>query len=67
MDADLQDPPELISTMIDKLHEGYRVVYTQSISRQKESYLKRFTGYLFYRVLKRLAQVDIPVDTGDFC
>lgn len=37
MDADLQDPPELISTMIDKLHEGYRVVYTQPISRQKES------------------------------
>jgi dolichol-phosphate mannosyltransferase len=37
MDADLQDPPELISTMIDKLHEGYRVVYTQRISRQKES------------------------------
>ncbi|WP_413175203.1 glycosyltransferase family 2 protein [Anabaena azotica] len=67
MDADLQDPPELILTMIDKWHEGYQVVYAQRISRQKESWLKRFTAYLFYRLLKRLAQVDIPVDTGDFC
>lgn len=67
MDADLQDPPELILTMIDKWHEGYQVVYAQRISRQKESWLKRLTAYLFYRLLKRLAQVDIPVDTGDFC
>ncbi|AFZ57946.1 glycosyltransferase family 2 protein [Anabaena cylindrica FACHB-243] len=67
MDADLQDPPELIITMIDKWHQGYQVVYAQRISRQKESWLKRLMAYLFYRLLKRLAKVDIPVDTGDFC
>ena len=67
MDADLQDPPELILTMIDKWREGYQVVYAQRISRQKEGLIKRFTAYLFYRILRRLAKVDIPVDTGDFC
>jgi glycosyltransferase involved in cell wall biosynthesis len=67
MDADLQDPPELILTMIDKWHEGYQVVYAQRISRQQESWLKRLTAYLFYRILRRLAKVDIPADTGDFC
>jgi polyisoprenyl-phosphate glycosyltransferase len=67
MDADLQDPPELILTMIDKWQQGYQVVYAQRISRQKETLLKRFTAYLFYRILKRMAKVDIPVDTGDFC
>ena len=67
MDADLQDPPELILTMIEKWHQGYQVVYAQRISRQQESRLKRLTAYLFYRILRRLAKVDIPVDTGDFC
>ncbi|MEA5616314.1 glycosyltransferase family 2 protein [Cronbergia sp. UHCC 0137] len=67
MDADLQDPPELILTMIEKWHEGYQVVYAQRISRKKETWLKRFTAYLFYRILRRLAKVDIPADTGDFC
>lgn len=67
MDADLQDPPELILSMIDKWHQGYQVVYAQRISRQRESLLKRLTAYLFYRLLKRLSKVDIPVDTGDFC
>ena len=67
MDADLQDPPELILSMIDKWHQGYQVVYAQRISRQQESLLKRLTAYLFYRILRRLAKVDIPVDTGDFC
>lgn len=67
MDADLQDPPELILTMIEKWHQEYQVVYAQRISRQKESWLKRLTAYLFYRILRRLAKVDIPVDTGDFC
>ena len=67
MDADLQDPPELILTMIDKWHQGYQVVYAQRVSRQQEGWLKRFTAYLFYRLLRRLAKVDIPVDTGDFC
>ncbi|MBE9250426.1 glycosyltransferase family 2 protein [Dolichospermum sp. LEGE 00240] len=67
MDADLQDPPELILTMIEKWHQEYQVVYAQRISRQKEGWLKRLTAYLFYRILRRLAKVDIPVDTGDFC
>jgi dolichol-phosphate mannosyltransferase len=67
MDADLQDPPELILTMIEKWHQEYQVVYAQRISRQQESRLKRLTAYLFYRILRRLAKVDIPVDTGDVC
>ena len=67
MDADLQDPPELILPMLEKWRQGYQVVYAQRISRKKESFLKRFTAYAFYRILKRLADVNIPPDTGDFC
>jgi glycosyltransferase involved in cell wall biosynthesis len=67
MDADLQDPPELILSMIEQWQQGYQVVYAQRLSRKKESWLKRFTAYAFYRVLRRLAHVDIPADTGDFC
>ncbi len=67
MDADLQDPPELISPMIEKWREGYQVVYAQRLSRKKETVLKRFTAYAFYRILRRLADVNIPPDTGDFC
>jgi polyisoprenyl-phosphate glycosyltransferase len=67
LDADLQDPPELIPAMVDKWHEGYQVVYAQRVQRRQESWLKRFTAYAFYRILKRLADVDIPTDTGDFC
>ncbi|MEO1377482.1 MAG: glycosyltransferase family 2 protein [Cyanobacteria bacterium J06635_10] len=67
MDADLQDPPELILPMIEKWQQGYQVVYAQRISRQKESVIKRFTAYAFYRILRRLADVNIPPDTGDFC
>lgn len=67
MDADLQDPPELILPMIEKWRQGYQVVYAQRISRKKESFFKRFTAYAFYRILRRLADVNIPPDTGDFC
>lgn len=67
MDADLQDPPELILAMIEKWQQGYQVVYAQRSRRKKESWFKRFTAYLFYRVLRILADVDIPSDTGDFC
>jgi len=67
MDADLQDPPELILEMIEKWRQGYQVVYAQRLSRKKESLLKRFTAYAFYRILRRLADVNIPPDTGDFC
>ena len=67
MDADLQDPPELIFQMIEKWQEGYHVVYAARLSRKKEGWLKRFTAYAFYRILRRLADVNIPPDTGDFC
>jgi dolichol-phosphate mannosyltransferase len=67
LDADLQDPPELIPDMIEKWRQGYQVVYAQRTQRRKEGWFKRFTAYAFYRLLKQLADVDIPTDTGDFC
>lgn len=67
LDADLQDPPELIPEMIEMWQRGYQVVYAQRTQRQKERWFKRFTAYTFYRVLRHLADVDIPIDTGDFC
>lgn len=67
MDADLQDPPELITTMIEKWQAGYQVVYAQRIQRQQEGWLKRLPAYLYYRILRQLADIDIPTDTGDFC
>jgi polyisoprenyl-phosphate glycosyltransferase len=67
MDADLQDPPELVLDMVEKWHEGYQVVYAQRTQRRQESWSKRVLAYWFYRVLKNLAEVDIPTDTGDFC
>lgn len=67
LDADLQDPPELIPDMIEKWRQGYQVVYAQRTQRRQEGWFKRFTAYGFYRLLKRLADVDIPTDTGDFC
>jgi dolichol-phosphate mannosyltransferase len=67
LDADLQDPPELIPDMIKLWNQGYQVVYAQRLQRHQESLFKRLTAYVFYRVLKSLADVDIPTDTGDFC
>lgn len=67
MDADLQDPPELIPELVEKWQQGYQVIYAQRCKRHQESGLKRFFAYLFYRLLKRLADVPIPTDTGDFC
>ena len=67
LDADLQDPPELIPEMIALWQHGYQVVYAQRTQRQKERWLKRVTAYAFYRVLRHLADVEIPTDTGDFC
>jgi dolichol-phosphate mannosyltransferase len=66
MDADLQDPPDLLKTMYKKMNEGYEVVYGRRKKRKGESVLKRFTARLFYRILKRITNVRIPVDTGDF-
>lgn len=67
LDADLQDPPELIPKMIESWQAGYHVVYAQRTKRKKESWFKRLTAYVFYRLLRQLADVDIPADTGDFC
>ncbi|MEM6281970.1 MAG: glycosyltransferase family 2 protein, partial [Chloroflexota bacterium] len=66
IDADLQDPPELILQMIEKWQEGYEVVYAVRIKRKGESWFKLLTARLFYRVIYRITDVDIPVDTGDF-
>ena len=66
MDGDLQDPPELISAFVAKWREGYDVVYAVRRTRKGESPFKVFTARLFYRIIKRLTKVSIPVDTGDF-
>ncbi|MEN9218796.1 MAG: glycosyltransferase family 2 protein [Gloeomargarita sp. DG_2_bins_126] len=66
LDADLQDPPELIPDMIALWKQDYQVVYGQRIKR-KENWFKRLCAYWFYRVLSYLASVEIPRDTGDFC
>lgn len=66
IDADLQDPPELIVDLYAKLRQGYDVVYAKRRSRQGESYAKKLTAKLFYRILARITRVSIPVDTGDF-
>lgn len=67
LDADLQDPPELIPAMIAKWQQGYQVVYAQRTQRRREKWLKRLTAFAFYRVLRNLADIEIPTDTGDFC
>jgi dolichol-phosphate mannosyltransferase len=66
IDADLQDPPELILEMIDCWKEGYEVVYAVRIKRKGETWFKEFTAKLFYRIIYRITDVDIPLDTGDF-
>jgi len=66
MDGDLQDPPELIADFVTKWREGYDVVYAVRRTRKGESPFKLFTARLFYRIIKRLTKVSIPVDTGDF-
>ncbi len=66
MDADLQDPPETILRMIDKWREGYEVVYAVRTERQGETKFKLWTAGLFYRLLQRITDVNIPLDTGDF-
>ena len=66
IDADLQDPPELIVPLYQKLQEGYEVVYAKRRSRQGESAAKKLTAKLFYRILASITNISIPVDTGDF-
>lgn len=66
IDADLQDPPELISELIAKWREGYDVVYATRLSRQGESWIKRFTAKAFYQTIGQMSRVPIPGNTGDF-
>ncbi len=66
IDADLQDPPELIPTMVERWRAGADVVYAQRRARAGESIFKRATSWLFYRVIDRLSDVTIPHDVGDF-
>jgi dolichol-phosphate mannosyltransferase len=66
LDADLQDPPELLGPMLARLREGHDVVYGQRIKRHGETAFKRGTAALFYRMLDRVVDTHIPPDTGDF-
>lgn len=66
IDADLQDPPELIQELYQKHKAGFEVVYARRRSRKGESAMKKWTAKLFYRILRRLTHIDIPLDTGDF-
>jgi dolichol-phosphate mannosyltransferase len=66
MDADLQDPPEVVLQMAEKWREGYEVVYGLREDRSSDTPFKRKTAGVYYRVLRRLTDVDIPMDTGDF-
>lgn len=66
IDADLQDPPEMIPDMIMGWREGYDVVYARRISRDGETFLKKATARVFYRVIQAISRFEIPADTGDF-
>ncbi len=66
MDGDLQDPPELIEAFVRKWRQGYDVVYAVRRTRQGESRFKLFTARAFYRIIKRLTKISIPLDAGDF-
>lgn len=66
IDVDLQDPPELIEPMYQKLHQGYEVIYAKRRSRQGETLIKRLIAYIGYKVINKLSDVKIPTNTGDF-
>jgi len=66
IDADLQDPPEVILDLIAKWKEGYEVVYAVRAKREGETWFKLFTASAFYRTIQRITDVNIPMDTGDF-
>ena len=66
LDADLQDPPELLSAMMAKMDEGFDVVYGQRVKRDGESWFKRASASMFYRLLGRMVDVEIAPDFGDF-
>ncbi len=66
IDADLQDPPELIADFVARWREGYDVVYGTRLERDGETWLKRFTAAGFYRLMEKLSSTPVPRDTGDF-
>lgn len=66
IDGDLQDPPELIADLYTRYKEGYDVVYAKRAERKGESLFKKMTAKFFYRILKRLTSIHIPLDTGDY-
>lgn len=66
IDADLQDPPELILEMYEKYKEGYKVVYARRKTREGETWFKKATAKIFYRILAAMTSIEIPVDVGDF-
>ncbi|MBE9195180.1 glycosyltransferase GtrB [Synechocystis sp. LEGE 06083] len=66
IDADLQDPPELIHELVNKWREGYDIVYATRRSRQGETWVKQFTAKMFYKVIGRMTEIKIPPNTGDF-
>ncbi|AMK77232.1 MULTISPECIES: glycosyltransferase family 2 protein [Methylomonas] len=66
IDADLQDPPELIPALVEQWRNGYDNIYARRISRDGESIIKKTTSFLFYRFIRGMTQIDIPADTGDF-
>lgn len=66
IDADLQDPPELIPALIGEWQNGFDVVYAQRLMRQGEGFIKKSTAHLFYRLMQHVGRVRIPEDTGDF-
>jgi len=66
MDSDLQDPPTVIPEMLAKWREGYQIVYGVRSKREEETVLKKTTSWLFYRLMRKFANIDIPRDTGDF-
>jgi polyisoprenyl-phosphate glycosyltransferase len=66
IDADLQDPPEAIPQLVKKWQEGFDVVYGVRIERQGDSWFKKTTAFLYYRLMKKLSRIDMPLDTGDF-
>jgi dolichol-phosphate mannosyltransferase len=66
IDADLQDPPEIFPQMAEKWREGFHVVYGQREKRKGESLFKKVSAKIFYRFIRRMTSVDMPVDTGEF-
>jgi polyisoprenyl-phosphate glycosyltransferase len=66
IDADLQDPPEVVKDLMARWREGYQVIYAQRVSRAGETFFKRVTASVYYRLIRTIANVDIPLDTGEF-